>query len=138
MIVKHKQHGSADCGVFAIAYAVEVALGTDPKEVINIKYNQQAMRTHLAAAFDAGQFTRFPREEETRLNSGTAAPRERSRQRKGPKKDARGRHAHASSRAGGGKPGRKTAANEKRRRRSKVGSMHEAYDDQRNVGGGQC
>ena len=73
MIVKHKPHGSRDCGMFAIAYAVEVALGTDPKEVIDIHYKQQDMRTHLVEAFDAGQITRFPREGDTRTNNETAA-----------------------------------------------------------------
>jgi hypothetical protein len=61
MIVSHEQQGSADCGVFAIAYATEIAMGSDPEEVADIWFRQGDMRSHLAAAFDAGHITRFPR-----------------------------------------------------------------------------
>jgi Ulp1 family protease len=59
--VKHKQHGSADCGVFAIAYAVEVAMGTDPKELPSISFQRTAMRVHLEGIFDSQCISRFPR-----------------------------------------------------------------------------
>ena len=91
MFVEHKQRGSLDCGVFAIAYAVEAALGTDPEEISKIRFNQRAMRPHLEAAFDSGQLTRFPREEEVRRSS-RAAGLEKPRPRKKPKKNTRGMH----------------------------------------------
>ena len=62
MVVSHEQQGSADCGVFAVAYATEVAMGTVPEEVAEIRYRQGDMQTHLEAAFDAGHIARFPRE----------------------------------------------------------------------------
>jgi hypothetical protein len=59
--VELKQVGSTDCGVFAIAYAVEVALGTEPREVYSIRFKQNEMRRHLVEAFDMGSISKFPR-----------------------------------------------------------------------------
>lgn len=41
---EQQQSGHLDCGVFAIANAVEVCLGTNPEKV---QYKQDAMRAHL-------------------------------------------------------------------------------------------
>jgi len=59
--IKHKQKGSVDCGVFAIAYAVDLAFGEDPRDIANIAYSQSCMREHLAAALSSGTITQFPR-----------------------------------------------------------------------------
>jgi len=67
--VRHKQRGSRDCGVYSIAYAVEVAMGTDPAELTNISFDQPKMRDHLEAIFDAARISRFPRAPETRRGS---------------------------------------------------------------------
>jgi len=47
----HTQVGSTDCRVYAIAYAVEVALGTDPGELPTISYQRHQMRRHLLEIF---------------------------------------------------------------------------------------
>ena len=54
----HKQLGSADCGVFAIAYAVDILEGNNPER---IRYEQIKMREHLVRCLEAGKFTPFPR-----------------------------------------------------------------------------
>jgi hypothetical protein len=68
--IQFKQAGSTDCGVYAIAYAVEVALGTNPHDVYGIHFKQQAMRKHLLEVFDKGWISRFPR----RLPNGVENP----------------------------------------------------------------
>ena len=54
----HKQIGYKDCGVFAIAYAVDVLLGNEPH---NIRYDQCKMRDHLIACYESGELTSFPK-----------------------------------------------------------------------------
>ena len=54
----HKQLGGADCGVFAIAYAVDIIKGNNPEY---IWYEQTKMRKHLVQCLEAGKFTPFPR-----------------------------------------------------------------------------
>ena len=44
-----KQSGSADCGVFAIAYITSIAFGLDPAQYV---FNQAAMRPHLQKCFE--------------------------------------------------------------------------------------
>ena len=62
MKVKHKQHGSVDCGVFAIiAFAVDLALGRNPDDVAAAKYNQSRMRKHLEESFRRGCISPFPK-----------------------------------------------------------------------------
>ena len=51
MVPVHQQEGSEDCGVFAIAYAVELAFGGDPRAVI---YRQESMRSHLESCLCEG------------------------------------------------------------------------------------
>ena len=53
-----KQLGGADCGVFAIAYAVDILEGNNPER---IRYEQTKMRKHLVECLEAGKFTPFPR-----------------------------------------------------------------------------
>ena len=43
-----KQVGSNDCGLFCIAYAVDLTEGNDPSD---IEYDQSCMRWHLVECF---------------------------------------------------------------------------------------
>ena len=54
--VRH-QRGSADCGLFAIAIALELCQGHDPT---NIAFRQKQMRRHLDQCFLHGRLTSFP------------------------------------------------------------------------------
>ena len=54
----HKQCGNNDCGVFAIAYAVDVLL---ENEIQNIIYNQSSMRTHLISCLENQKLSPFPK-----------------------------------------------------------------------------
>ena len=58
MVPVHQQEGSEDCGVFAIAYAVELAFGCDPRAVI---YRQESMSSHLESCLCEGKLSPFPR-----------------------------------------------------------------------------
>jgi len=53
-----KQIGSTDCGIFTIAYAIDVLNGLDPK---NVTYDQTKMRDHLIQCFENKQLTSFPK-----------------------------------------------------------------------------
>ena len=53
-----QQVGGIDCGLFAIAFAVDICMG---QNVASISYNQSAMRQHLHNRFKAKHFTSFPR-----------------------------------------------------------------------------
>jgi hypothetical protein len=53
-----RQIGSNDCGLFAIATAVDLALGIDP---CTVTYKQGEMRKHLLACFKQQHLTLFPR-----------------------------------------------------------------------------
>lgn len=52
-----KQHGSYDCGVYAIAYATALSYGQDPA---SHHYNQENMRTHLRSCVLARKLKVFP------------------------------------------------------------------------------
>ena len=52
------QIGGDDCGLFAIAIAVDLAYGNDPSI---IRYDQHAMRSHLVSCLDHLHFGIFPR-----------------------------------------------------------------------------
>ena len=54
----HKQVGSIDCGVFTVAYAVDVLEGNNPE---SIRYEQMKMRRHMIHCIEADKFTPFPR-----------------------------------------------------------------------------
>ena len=49
-----QQQGSSDCGLFAIAYAVDLALGLDPTVV---KFDQSLMRQHLKHCLKENKFS---------------------------------------------------------------------------------
>ena len=53
-----RQNGSADCGLFAIAVAVDLAYGMDPSRAT---YKQPLMRRHLVKCFDEQVMSIFPR-----------------------------------------------------------------------------
>ena len=52
-----QQRGLVDCGVFAIAFAVHLALGDD---VTRLNFNQGQMRKHLLKCFQEKVMTPFP------------------------------------------------------------------------------
>ena len=54
----HKQLGSTDCDVFAIAYASDVLLGNEPEKN---RYEQSKMREHIVNCFELGKLTPFPK-----------------------------------------------------------------------------
>ncbi|XP_078679555.1 polycystin-2-like [Branchiostoma floridae x Branchiostoma belcheri] len=52
-----RQKNVVDCGMFAIAWAVDIAEGRD---VSSIAYDDRKMRSHLVMCFKQGRLTRFP------------------------------------------------------------------------------
>ena len=52
-----KQKGGKECGVFAIAFAVALAFGSNPGRQ---NFDQDAMRAHLVRCFKGKQFSLFP------------------------------------------------------------------------------
>lgn len=57
-VICHKQHGSTDCGIFAIAYAIDILNSQEPHKYI---YDQSKMRQHLINCFISQQMTQFPK-----------------------------------------------------------------------------
>ena len=57
-VIIHPQEGSTCCGVFAIAYAFELALGNDPSLFV---FDQSKMREHLLACFENRYVSPFPK-----------------------------------------------------------------------------
>ena len=57
-VVANKQQGSRDCGIFALAYATELANGFDPSNFI---FDQSKMRDHLFNYLENNRLTRFPK-----------------------------------------------------------------------------
>ena len=53
-----QQNGMLDCGLFAIANAVEVCYGKNPESTI---YKQKEMRQHLFRCFNEGLLSPFPK-----------------------------------------------------------------------------
>ena len=51
------QEGINDCGIFAIATALSIALGLDPSK---LNYNQELMRNHLKSCFENKYLKMFP------------------------------------------------------------------------------
>ncbi|XP_066291223.1 polycystin-1-like protein 2 [Branchiostoma lanceolatum] len=64
--VQH-QRNVLDCGLFAIAWAVDIAEGQD---VSGVLYNNRKMRSHLKTCFKQGNLTPFPRLSSTRKKEG--------------------------------------------------------------------
>ena len=52
-----QQNGTLDCGLFAVAYAVEVCAGNSPADV---SFNQKQMRSHLYTCLSDGVMSPFP------------------------------------------------------------------------------
>jgi len=57
-VVCHKQLGSTDCGLFAIAYSIDLLCGVRPNDVI---YDQSKMRKHLIGCLEVGVILPFPK-----------------------------------------------------------------------------
>ena len=55
--VTQKQEGTLDCGLFAIAYSIDICHNVDPSTVA---YDQSKMHKHLAECFKKGKLTQFP------------------------------------------------------------------------------
>lgn len=53
-----QQKGSVDCGLFSIAFAVEICSGENPDDAI---FAQEDMRLHILKCFTNGKVTPFPR-----------------------------------------------------------------------------
>ncbi len=49
LVAVQQQRGRADCGLFAIAFAVELAHGNNPEYT---SYDQKQMREHLIQCFE--------------------------------------------------------------------------------------
>ena len=54
----HKQVATTYCGVFAIAYSIEILFGNNQTEVA---YDQSKLRQHLVDCFENGTLTMFPK-----------------------------------------------------------------------------
>ena len=52
-----QQRGTKDCGVFSIAFAVEVCAGNNPEEVY---FEQSEMRSHLFNCLECSELKPFP------------------------------------------------------------------------------
>ncbi|XP_022087101.1 uncharacterized protein LOC110977364 [Acanthaster planci] len=71
--VMHPQRGSSDCGLFAVAYATEVAFGGRPELTV---FDQKAMRKHLKYCLESQKMKPFPRKncaQRTSRNVGSKA-----------------------------------------------------------------
>ena len=66
MELRSIQLGSKDCGLFAIAYAVEIAYGNDPAEFI---FKQSDMRQHLHNSLTSKSMSAFPKVREPHMDS---------------------------------------------------------------------
>ena len=58
MNVEHQQSGHS-CGLYAIAFAVDLCLGNDPCSSL---YDEEKMRSHLELCFNKQALTRFPQQ----------------------------------------------------------------------------
>ena len=56
--IKSRQEGSVDCGIFAIAYATELAHGNDPA---SFTYDQASFRPHLFSCLELRKMRPFPK-----------------------------------------------------------------------------
>ena len=65
-----KQSGSADCGLYAIAYITSIAFGLNPTLCV---FEQSAMRPHLLNCFQEKEMSPFPmlRERRSSLTATT-------------------------------------------------------------------
>ena len=56
--MNNKQVGGVDCGLFSLAYALELASGNDPSQ---IKFDQSAMRQHFLHCLENNEINFFPK-----------------------------------------------------------------------------
>ena len=64
--IQAEQTGSTDCGLFAIAFATDLAFSNNPSTIV---YDQANMRTHLQQCLEMEQLTPFPRRhQQTQIN----------------------------------------------------------------------
>jgi len=54
----HRQSGGTDCGLFAIAYAIDLLLGNNPSTII---YDQSKFRNHLLSCLEGNEIFPFPK-----------------------------------------------------------------------------
>ena len=54
----HKQVGTTDCGVFAIAYSIDILFGNNPSKIV---HDQLKLRQNLVDCFEKGTLTTFPK-----------------------------------------------------------------------------
>ena len=59
MPVQHQTNGN-DCGLFALAFATDIAKGVDPSERY---YDEKALRNHLLQCFRNNEINQFPQED---------------------------------------------------------------------------
>ena len=64
--IRSIQQGSKDCGLFAIAYATEIAYGHDPSSFI---FDQSKLRPHLHDCLISKSLTRFPKKDELKTKT---------------------------------------------------------------------
>ena len=62
-VTVQQQHGPVDCGLFAIANTVALCFGYEPNKIL---FRQDRMRNHLISCLEAGQFSMFPFDVNTR------------------------------------------------------------------------
>ena len=60
-----KQHGTKDCGLFAIASSYEIAVAGNTNALGNIRFDQKAMRRHLLHCFEVENMEAFPKDSKT-------------------------------------------------------------------------
>ena len=53
----HKQKGTVDCGLFAIANATAIAFGKNPSKLC---FKQEALRSHLVNCYNKNFMSPFP------------------------------------------------------------------------------
>ena len=70
---QHQQRGGADCGLFAIATCVALAMGQDPTVQ---RWQQNRMRDHLSKCFRTEKITPFPIIKNKKLKSKVQTIRE--------------------------------------------------------------
>ncbi len=61
------QENLDDCGVYALAYATELAAGCDPATAV---WDTKGMRQHLIKCFERGEMERFPVQRRRRITLG--------------------------------------------------------------------
>jgi hypothetical protein len=56
-----KQRDSYDCGLFASAVVIEIALGASPVDIANMHFAQNSMRAHCIKVLESADITPFPK-----------------------------------------------------------------------------